>query len=247
MNIEKRVYKQYEVAREQYAKIGVDTDEVIEQVDKIPVSIHCWQGDDVTGFEDPDRELSGGIQVTGAYPGKARNAEELRSDIEKALSMIPGTHRVNLHAIYAETEGEKVDRFVPRARLKDSLDQILSDPISKEYNLDAVESKLFGIGSESYVVGSHEFYMGYSMQKNILLCLDAGHFHPTEKISDKISAILQFIPEILLHVSRPVRWDSDHVVTFDDELQNIAQQIVRGDVIEVEKLKEAELSCIPTR
>ena len=320
MDIERDIREQYKAAKEQYEALGIDTEAAIEAADKVPISIHCWQGDDVRGFEHADRELTGGIQVTGAYPGCARNGEELRGDLEKALSLIPGTHRVNLHAIYAETGDEKVDRdklepkyvenwelwaknkglgldfnptffshplsddgftlahadpairnfwiehgkacrrigeyfgralgtpcvtniwipdgfkdnpvdrFAPRERLKDALDEIISEPISKEYNLDAVESKLFGIGSESYVVGSHEFYMGYAMENNILLCLDAGHFHPTEQISDKISAILQFVPEILLHVSRPVRWDSDHVVTFDDELQNIMHQLVRGDV-----------------
>ncbi|MFU0801493.1 MAG: L-rhamnose isomerase [Xylanivirga thermophila] len=320
MNIDKHIEQQYIMAREQYAAIGVDTEKAIDMTDRIPVSIHCWQGDDVKGFEYDDRELSGGIQVTGAYPGRARNGDELRSDMEKALSMIPGRHRVNLHAIYAETNGKKVernrlepkyfanwvdwakehgwgldfnptffshplsddgftlshpdrairqfwiehgqvcrsigeyfgrelgtpcvtniwipdgfkdipaDRFVPRERLEASLDEILKVPIDKKYNLDAVESKLFGIGSESYVVGSHEFYMGYAIKNDILLCLDAGHFHPTEMVSDKISSILQFIPEMLLHVSRPVRWDSDHVVLLDDELQNMMHQIVREDV-----------------
>ncbi|HHW71105.1 MAG TPA: L-rhamnose isomerase [Clostridiales bacterium] len=320
MDIERNIKEQYKAAKEQYDSLGVDTEAAIKAADKIPISIHCWQGDDVRGFEHTDRELTGGIQVTGAYPGCARNADELRSDLEKALSLIPGTHRVNLHAMYAETGDEKidrdkieprhfknwmlwakekglgldfnptffshplsddgftlahpdpairnfwiehgkacrrigaylgkelgtpcvtniwipdgfkdnpVDRFAPRERLKESLDEILSESIPQEYNLDSVESKLFGIGSESYVVGSHEFYMGYAMENNILLCLDAGHFHPTEQISDKISAILQYIPEILLHVSRPVRWDSDHVVIFDDELQNIMHELVRGAV-----------------
>lgn len=320
MNLEKKIHEKYKMAREEYGALGIDTEAAMSEADKTPVSIHCWQGDDVTGFENANQELTGGIQVTGAYPGRARDGKELRGDLEKALSMIPGTHRINLHAIYAETEGKKVDRdklepqhfanwvewakenslgldfnptffshplsddgftlshsdptirnfwiehgkacrqigayfgrelgtpcvtniwvpdgfkdnpvdrFAPRERLKESLDEIMKEPISKKYNLDAVESKLFGIGSESYVVGSHEFYMGYAMENDILLCLDAGHFHPTEQISDKISAVLQFVPEILLHVSRPVRWDSDHVVTFDDELQNIMHQLVRGKV-----------------
>ena len=320
MKTQKSVKDQYILAKEQYANLGVDTDKAIEKADEISISMHCWQGDDVAGFENPEGELTGGIQVTGAYPGKARNAEELRDDMAMAISMIPGNLRVNLHAIYAETGGTRVDRdslepkhfkgwmqwagendlgldfnptffshplsddgftlshkdasirkfwiehgracrrigeyfgrelntpcvtniwipdgykdvpvdrFGPRRRLKEALDEIISDSISKEHNLDAVESKLFGIGSESYVVGSHEFYMGYAMQNDILLCLDAGHYHPTETISDKLSAVMEFIPEVLLHVSRPVRWDSDHVVTFDDELNSIMQQIIRGDV-----------------
>jgi len=279
---------------------------------------HCWQGDDVGGFESPDAELSGGIAATGNYPGKARTADELRSDLDLAYSLIPGRHRLNLHAIYAETGGVRVerdalqpehfanwvawarekghgldfnptffshpkaddgftlahydadirrfwidhaiacrkigesfgkalgtpcvtniwipdgfkdtpvDRATPRALLKDSLDQILAVEIDPRYNLDAVEGKLFGLGSESYVVGSHEFYLSYAIANDVLLCLDAGHFHPTEVISDKLSAVLQFVDEVLLHVSRGVRWDSDHVVTFTDELQAIAQEIVRG-------------------
>ena len=307
----------YESAREQYAKIGVDTDRAIAKMRDVHLSMHCWQGDDVSGFEGSG-ELTGGIQVTGNYPGKARNGDELRADIEKVFSLVPGRHRVNLHAIYAETGGEQVerdqlkpehfekwaewarqnglgldfnptffshpksdagftlssadddirafwvehgkacrkigeyfgkqlgtpcvtnfwipdgykdipvDRAAPRARLKESLDEIFAEPVDERYNIDAVESKVFGIGSESYVTGSHEFYMGYALKNKKLVCLDAGHFHPTESIVDKISALYQFMDEILLHVSRPVRWDSDHVVIYNDELVAIAQELVRG-------------------
>lgn len=314
----KIIEQSYAAARDVYAKWGVDTDAVLETLGSIPISIHCWQGDDVTGFERASEQLTGGIQVTGNYPGSARTPDELRKDIEKVLSLVPGRHRLNMHAIYAETHGEKVernelqprhfenwvnwakeqglgldfnptffshplsddgftlshpnkevrefwiehgkacrkigeyfgkelgspcvtniwipdgdkdipvDRLAPRQRLKEALDAILEEKISPEYNLDAVESKLFGIGSESYVVGSHEFYLAYAVANDVLLCLDAGHFHPTEVISDKISSVLTFVDALLLHVSRPVRWDSDHVVTFDDELQAIMQQIVRG-------------------
>ncbi|NLM13359.1 MAG: L-rhamnose isomerase [Epulopiscium sp.] len=317
-----RIENLYKLAKEQYAQIGIDTDEVLKKLDNIPISIHCWQGDDVRGFESPDTELSGGIQATGNYPGRARTPEELRADLEKAFSLIPGKKRVNLHAIYLETNGEKVDRdqiepkhfenwvkwakknnigldfnptlfshpkaddgltlshpdenirkfwiehvkrsrkiseyfgkelgtpsvmniwipdgfkdipadrLAPRQRLKDALDEILEEKIDKKYHLDAVESKVFGIGSESYVVGSHEFYMGYAVKNNVLLCLDAGHFHPTEVISNKISAISLFVDEILLHVSRPVRWDSDHVVILDDELLAIGQEIIRHNLVD---------------
>ncbi|MGB1128539.1 MAG: L-rhamnose isomerase [Haloferula sp.] len=307
----------YELAREQYASLGVDTEAAIERLKRIPISIHCWQGDDVGGFENPDGQLGSGLAVTGNYPGKARTPDELRADLEQALALIPGNHRLNLHAIYLETDtkvdrdqiepkhfqgwidwcksqsvgldfnpscfahpladsgltlsspdagirqfwidhckasrvvademgrqledktvtniwvpdGYKdvpADRMGPRQRLKDSLDEILADPTP--HNLDAVESKLFGIGSEAFVTGSHEFYMGYAMEKQILLCLDAGHFHPTEMISEKISSCLLYLPELLLHVSRGVRWDSDHVVTFNDELQAIAREIVANRV-----------------
>ncbi len=309
----------YQLARERYAALGVDTDAALEALRAIPISLHCWQGDDVGGFEDPGRGLSGGIMTTGNYPGKARTIDELRSDLDLAYRLIPGQHRLNLHAIYLETtrkvernailpehfsgwvdwaranghgidfnptcfshrladdgftlahadagirqfwiehciasrqigayfgrelgtpcvtnvwipDGYKdtpVSRAAPRQRLKESLDAIFAEKIDPRHNLDAVEAKLFGIGSESYVVGSHEFYLGYVARRNdVLLCLDAGHFHPTEVISDKISAALLFVPELLLHVSRGVRWDSDHVVTLTDELQAIMQEIVRGD------------------
>ncbi|WP_138496546.1 L-rhamnose isomerase [Paenibacillus pinistramenti] len=307
----------YQEARRLYARHGIDTDAVLKWLENIKISLHCWQGDDVKGFLFKDKSLSGGIAVTGSYPGRASTPEELRQDLEKALSMIPGKHKVNLHAIYADTEekvdldaleprhfqrwvdwakeqglgldfnptlfshlnaedgftlshpnpeirefwikhckasrkiaehfgkelgqpcvtnhwmpdGYKdtpVDRLAPRERLRDSLDEIFKEEISEAYNIDAVESKLFGIGSESYVVGSHEFYMGYAMSRNKAICLDAGHFHPTEVISNKISSILMFTDQLLLHVSRPVRWDSDHVVTMDDELLEIARELVRG-------------------
>ena len=311
------IERTYELAKATYAAYGVDADRAIERLAGVPVSMHCWQGDDVGGFEAVESADGGGIQATGNYPGKARTADELRADLEKALSLIPGKHRLNLHAMYAETggvpvdrnalqpehftawidwckanglgmdfnptcfahpkaddgftlshadqgirafwiehciacrkiaehagralgtpavtniwipDGSKdipVDRNAPRARLKDSLDAILAEPIDRACNLDAVESKLFGIGSESYVVGSHEFYLGYAVRNNTLLCLDAGHFHPTEVISDKISSVMQYIDEILLHVSRGVRWDSDHVVILSDELRAIAEEIVR--------------------
>ncbi|MBC8075979.1 MAG: L-rhamnose isomerase, partial [Chloroflexales bacterium] len=286
------------------------------------LSLHCWQGDDVAGFENPGGPLEGGIAATGNYPGKARNAHELRSDLDAAYRLIPGRHRLNLHAIYAETGGQKVarnelgpahfaawldwakanghgldfnptcfshplaadgftlshrdpqvrqfwiqhciaarrigasfgqalgtpcvtniwvpdgakdtpaDRLAPRQRLRESLDAVLAEPLDPQHNRDAVEAKLFGLGSESYVVGSHEFYFGYTAQRSdTLLCLDAGHFHPTEVISDKISAVLLYVPELLLHVSRGVRWDSDHVVTLSDELQAIMQELVRGDFL----------------
>ncbi|MCF6174730.1 MAG: L-rhamnose isomerase [Victivallaceae bacterium] len=316
------IEKSYKLARERYAAMRVDCDVAMDKLEQIAISIHCWQGDDVAGFENPDIGLSGGIQATGNYPGKAHTADQLRQDLDKALSFIPGTHRLNLHAIYAETNGATVerdqletkyfqnwidwakqnnmgldfnptmfshpnaddgftlshadkgirdywiahsiacrkiatdmgqalgspcvnniwipdgskdtpvDRKNPRLRLQDSLNKIFASANNPEYLLDAVECKLFGIGSESYVVGSHEFYMGYATANNKLLCLDAGHFHPTEVISDKISSVMTFVDEILLHVSRGVRWDSDHVVTLSDELYAIAQEIVRGDFIE---------------
>ena len=313
-----QVQSAYEIAKERYAALSVDADAVLKQIEKVSISPHCWQGDDVGGFENPGAGLSGGLAVTGNYPGKARTPDELRADLDKAYSMIPGNHRVNLHAIYGDSDkamdrndwqpqhfdrwidwakekdhgidfnptcfshpmadsgftlasldanvrdfwvqhcinsrevggyigkhldnpcvtnvwipdGYKdtpVDRTKHRELLKESLDRVFSTEISHpDFNKDAVEAKLFGIGSESYVVGSHEFYMGYAVQNQTLLCLDAGHFHPTEVISDKISSALLYVPEILLHVSRGVRWDSDHVVTLTDELQAIMQEIVRG-------------------
>lgn len=313
--------KAYEIAKEQYAEIGVDTDKALERLASIPISLHCWQGDDVGGFENSGEDLGGGLAVTGAYPGKARTADELRSDLDLALSLIPGKHRLNLHACYAETGGKKVDRDAlepkhfdkwiewakknrmgmdfnptyfahslasdgftlahpdkkvrdfwvqhgiacrkigaaigealgkacvtnvwipdgfkdlpidrkgPRERLTESLDALFAEKINPKHNLDAVESKLFGIGSESYVVGSHEYYLGYAIKNNKVLCLDAGHFHPTEVISDKLSAVMCHLDEVLLHVSRGVRWDSDHVVILGDELYAIAQELVRGDYL----------------
>ncbi len=310
----------YQEAKRLYAKHGIDVEAVLERLAKIKVSMHCWQGDDVRGFLNRDQELTGGIAVTGNYPGAARTPDELRQDLEKAFSLIPGKHKVNLHAIYADTEekveidrlepkhferwvswakeqglgldfnptcfsheksedgftlshpdpairqfwidhckasrkigayfGEQlgqtcvtnvwipdgfkdspVDRLAPRQRLKDSLDEVFREELNPAYNLDAVESKVFGIGSESYVVGSHEFYMGYGVANGKIICLDAGHFHPTETISGKLSALALFSKGILLHVSRPVRWDSDHVVIMDDELLDIARELVRHDLL----------------
>lgn len=322
MNDPKDIEKTYELAKQRYAQLGVDTDRAIEKLDKIAISLHCWQGDDVGGFESGEGLSGGGIMATGAYPGKARTANELRADLEKAIGLIPGKHRLNLHAMYAETGGKKVDRNeleadyfaawidwakanglgmdfngtffshpkadsgftlasadesvrkfwiehgivcrkigeqmgrllgspcvtnvwipdgykdipvdrkAPRERLKKSLNEIFSEKIDRKFLLDCVESKLFGIGSESYVVGSHEFYLGYAIENKTLLCLDTGHFHPTEVVSDKISSVLTFLDEILLHVSRGVRWDSDHVVILSDELQAIAKEIVRGGYLE---------------
>lgn len=318
MNIKER----YLEAKKDYEKFGINVDKVLEDLKKVKISIHCWQGDDVTGFEVSQSELSGGIAATGNYPGKARNAEELRKDLDKALSLIPGKHKVNLHAIYAETNGEVIerdeikpehfenwvnwakekelgldfnptifshpkacdgltlshpnkeirdfwirhsiasrkigeyfgkelgqtcvtnlwipdgykdipsDRLGPRARLKDSLEQIYAVDIDKKYNLDCVESKVFGIGAESYTVGSSEFYINFAARNNILSLMDTGHYHPTEVVSDKLSAMLLFNEKVALHVSRPVRWDSDHVVIFDDELKEIAKEIVRNDALD---------------
>jgi L-rhamnose isomerase len=312
----------FTLAREQYAEWGVDVDVALKRLAALTISLHCWQGDDVGGFENTGQEIGGGLAVTGNYPGKARNPDELRMDLEKALSLLPGSHRLNLHASYAETGGRKVerdalgvehferwiewarsrkigmdfnptyfahplaasgftlahadpsvrkfwidhgivcrrigaaigkalrspcvtnvwipdgskdmpiDRKRPRERLTASLDAIFAESIDPKFNRDAVEGKLFGIGSESYVVGSHEFYLGYAISRKKLLCLDAGHYHPTEVVSDKISAVLMQLDEILLHVSRGVRWDSDHVVILSDELAAIAQELVRGDYLE---------------
>ena len=319
---DQQIQTAYAAAKERYAMLGVDTGAALDALSAISISLHCWQGDDVGGFESPDAELGGGLAATGNYPGKARNAGELRSDLDEAYSLIPGTHRLNLHAIYAETGGRKVernallpehfaawvdwaresgrgidfnptcfshplaesgftlasydegirtfwiehciacrkigehigrelgspcvtnvwipdgfkdtpvDRKTPRLLLKESLDAIFAEKLDPGCNLDSVESKLFGLGSESYVAGSHEFYLGYALANHVLLCLDSGHFHPTETISDKISSVLAFLDEILLHVSRGVRWDSDHVVTLSDDLHAIAQEIVRGGFLE---------------
>ena len=308
----------YRLARERYGAMGVDTEAALATLKGLSISLHCWQGDDIGGFETSGEELGGGLAVTGNYPGKARTPQELRRDLDKAYSLIPGNHRLNLHAIYAETGGKPVarnellpehfaawvdwartnqhgldfnptcfshpladsgftlasaddsvrrfwiehciasrkigayfgqelgtpcitnvwipdgykdvpvDRKAPRERLKASLDAIFAEALDPLVHRDAVESKLFGIGSESYVVGSHEFYLGYAAQNNVVLCLDAGHFHPTEVISDKISSALLYVDELLLHVSRGIRWDSDHVVILTDELQAIMQEIVRG-------------------
>ncbi|SFL86885.1 L-rhamnose isomerase [Gracilibacillus orientalis] len=316
------VKENFEVAKKQYEKWGISVEEAFEKLKNVPISIHCWQGDDIGGFEVDQQELSGGIDVTGDYPGKATTPEELRSDLEKALSLIPGKHKINLHAIYAETDGKLVDRnelepthfenwvqwakehdlgldfnptlfshpkaadgltlahpdkeirdfwiehciksrkigeyfgkelgqpaltniwipdgykdipsdrLTPRKRLKESLDEIFAADVDESLNIDAVESKLFGIGSEAYVVGSHEFYMGYALKNNKLCLLDSGHYHPTEVVSNKISAMLLFSDRLALHVSRPVRWDSDHVIILDDELREIGLEIVRNDALD---------------
>ena len=319
---DQQIQDAYALARERYTSLGVDTDRALEALSKISISVHCWQGDDVAGFEYTGEALGGGLAATGNYPGKARTADELRSDLDKAYSLIPGHHRLNLHAMYAETGGKKVernelqpehfsnwihwakanqhgldfnptcfshpkaasgmtlasydegirkfwiehciacrkigevmgrelqtpcvtniwipdgikdspaDRKTPRLLLKDSLDAILADKMDRRYNLDAVEGKLFGIGSESYVVGSHEFYLGYALTRKVLLTLDTGHFHPTEAVSDKLTSVLAFLDEVLLHVSRGVRWDSDHVVILSDELEAIGQELVRGGYLD---------------
>jgi L-rhamnose isomerase len=312
------VEQAYSLARERYAALGVDTEAALGRLATIPLSLHCWQGDDVGGFENAGGTPGGGLAVTGSHPGKARTPDELRADLAKALSLIPGQHRLNLHACYAELGGRKVertdytiahfqrwvdwcatlglgfdfnptyfahplaadgftlahrdravreywiahglacrriaaeaarqlgkaavtdfwipdgskdlpaDRRAPRERLAASLDAIFTESIDPALNRDAVESKLFGIGSESYVVGSHEFYLGYAITRQKLYCLDAGHFHPTESVADKVSSLLQFVPGLLLHVSRGVRWDSDHVVLLDDATRALMEEVVRG-------------------
>lgn len=314
--------QKYDLSKVEYEKLGINVDEVLRKLSEVKISIHCWQGDDVSGFEVNEQELSGGIAATGNYPGKATTPEELRADLDKALSLIPGNHKINLHAIYAETNGKFVerdelkpehfknwvnwakerglgldfnptifshpkasdgltlshpdkeirdfwirhaiacrkigeyfgkelgqtcltniwipdgykdipsDRLGPRRRLKESLDEILKVEIDKKYNLDCVESKVFGIGAESYTVGSNEFYLNYVAQNNIMSLLDTGHYHPTEVVSDKLSAMYLFSDKVALHVSRPVRWDSDHVVILDDELKEIAKEIVRNNAID---------------
>jgi L-rhamnose isomerase len=317
------IERDYASARERYAELSVDTEAALRKLATIPISLHCWQGDDVGGFEEAGSgEPGGGLAVTGNYPGKARTPHELRADLEKALSLIPGKHRLNLHASYAELGGKKVertdysvhhfqswidwcrqhglgfdfnptyfahplaadgftlshrdegvrrywiehgkacrriaaeagrqlgkpvvtnfwipdgykdlpvDRKAPRERLAAALDEIFAEKIDPKLNLDAVESKLFGIGSESYVVGSHEFYFGYAVARQKLYCLDTGHFHPTESLADKVSSMLQFVPGLLLHVSRGVRWDSDHVVLLDDATRALMEEVVRGGFLD---------------
>ena len=313
--------ERYKSAKEIYSRIGVDTEAAIKKLESIKISLHCWQGDDVGGFLSSG-ELSGGIQTTGNYPGKARSFEELTADLDKALSLMPGAHKINLHAIYAVLGDDKVDvdklepkhfepwvryakerglgldinptlfshpmaadgltlshpdekvrrfwidhckamrrigayfgkelgitcvnniwipdgykdtpadRLGPRQRLKDSLDEILSEKYDKQYLLDTVESKVFGIGVESYTVGSHEFYMNYAAKNDCICLLDNGHYHPTEVVSDKIPSMLLFSDKVALHVTRGVRWDSDHVVTLQDELVEIAKEIVRCDALD---------------
>jgi L-rhamnose isomerase len=317
------IEKAYQAAKARYAEIGVDTDKALARLKTIPVSMHCWQGDDVGGFENMGSDLGGGLAVTGNYPGKARTPAELKADIEKAFSLIPGKHRLNLHSFYVEfPAGKKVDRnrlepehfqswiewaktlgigmdfnptcfahpkaadgFTlshrdkavrrfwiehciacrkigaamgqalgtptvtniwvpdgmkdtpadrkgPRERLNEALDQVFAEKLNPRHNLDSIEGKLFGIGAESYTVGSHEFYLAYAAKKGKLACLDAGHYHPTESLADKISAVMIFVDEILLHVSRGVRWDSDHVIVLNDDLISIAQELVRGNYLE---------------
>ncbi len=314
------IEKAYQIAKEQYAEYGIDTDTVIQKMNEVVISLHCWQTDDVGGFEKPEATLSGGgIQATGNYPGKAKTIAQMRQDLDKVMSLLPGKQRLNLHAIYGEFGGKLVDRnqidvehfqgwidwakergmgldfnatcfshpraedgftlsskneenrkfwvehvkrcrkiaaemgkqlgkpcvhntWIPdgskdvpidrngyRTLLKKSLDEAFSAEYPKEFMKDAIESKLFGIGAESMTVGSHDFYLGYAVKNNKLICLDNGHFHPTEQVGDKISACLQFVDEILLHVTRPIRWDSDHAVTLNDEIQLIASEIVRNN------------------
>ncbi|MEL0580498.1 L-rhamnose isomerase [Pectobacterium punjabense] len=310
----------WQLAKARYASLNIDVEAALEQLDQIPVSMHCWQGDDVAGFENTGGPLTGGIQATGNYPGKASTPDELRADLEQAFALIPGPKRLNLHAIYLESAqpvarneiapehfsswvawakrhqlgldfnptcfshplsadgftlshpDEKVRRFwiehcqasrrisayfgrelgtpsvmniwVPdgmkdltidrlafRQRLLSALDEVIAEPLDQAHHIDAVESKLFGIGAESFTVGSSEFCLGYAASRSTALCLDAGHFHPTEVISDKISSAILYVPRLLLHVSRPVRWDSDHVVLLDDETQAIAHEIVRHKLL----------------
>ncbi|MDO5570973.1 MAG: L-rhamnose isomerase [Bacteroidales bacterium] len=317
--MEKMIKDAYEIAKQRYAKVGVNVDEAVKKLQDIEISLHCWQTDDVTGFENPDGELSGGIQATGNYPGKARNIEEVRDDLIEAASLIPGSHRVNLHAIYGDFKGKFVDRdqitpeyFVSwmewakknnfkldfnstsfshpksgsltlanpdkeirnfwiehtkrcreianemgkyqgspcmmnlwvhdgskdvtvnrlyyRELLKDSLDQIFEQKY--DYMKDSIEAKLFGIGAESYTVGSYDFYLGYGVKNQKMVTLDTGHFHLTESIADKISSLALFTPEIMLHVSRPIRWDSDHVVIMNDDTLDLAKEIVRCNALE---------------
>ena len=316
------IEKSYQLAKEQYAELGVDTDKVISEMDNINISLHCWQTDDVGGFEKPGSVLGGGgIQATGNFPGKAKTIEQMRSDLDKVMSLLPGKQRLSLHAIYGEFGGKLIDRdqieprhfqgwinwakrrgmgldfnctcfshpladdgftlssknekirkfwvehtkrcraigaemgkqlgtpcvhniWIPdgmkdspvdrntlRKQLKKSLDEIFAVKYPKKHLKDSVESKLFGIGSESMVVGSHDFYLGYAIKNNTLITLDNGHFHPTEQVGDKISSILGFVDEILLHLTRGVRWDSDHVLTFNDELLLITQEIVRANAL----------------
>ena len=315
---EQKILQAYEVAKEQYAAIGIDTEKVLDTLSKIQLSLHCWQADDVSGFESSG-ELSGGIQSTGNYPGKARNIDELRADIEKAVSLIPGNHRLNLHEIYGEFGGKKVDRdevgiehfegwmqwsqatgmkldfnstsfshpksedltlaspkedirkfwvehtrrcrmiademgrrqgddsimniwvhdgskdiTVNRLAYRENLKRSLDEIFATEYAhvKDCLESKVFGIGLESYTVGSNDFYIGYGAQNNKMVTLDTGHFHPTESVADKLSSLLLYVPEVMLHVSRPVRWDSDHVTIMNDETLDLMQEIVRCDALD---------------
>lgn len=317
-----RIMIPYATARDEYARHQIDTEAALDTLSRVPVSLHCWQGDDVGGFEkDEAARAGGGTLVTGNYLGRARTIEELQADLDVVLKVVPGRKRLNLHACYGDFRSAKADRdaiemthfqgwidwcqsrglgfdfnptyfahpkaesgftlahpdpairdfwiahgiacrriaaeagrqlgtpaivnfwipdghkdipadrFTPRQRLEESLDRIFAEFLDPQHARDAVESKLFGIGSESYVVGSHEFYLGYAVSRKKIYCLDMGHFHPTESVADKISSILQFVPEILFHVSRGVRWDSDHVVLFDDPTRAVAEELVRGGVL----------------
>lgn len=316
----KPIEEAYALAKQKYAAIGVDTDTVLEKLSQIKVSLQCWQGDDVLGFMFPDQALTGGISVSGNYPGKATTPAQLRADLDKALSLIPGKHKVNLHAIYVDTDekidldqiepkhyekwvqwakekglgldfnptcfshpkstdgtlssndpetqafwiehvkrsrkvaayfGEElnqtcvnniwipdgykdnpIDKMSPRVRLRDALDQCLEEKFDDAHMLDAVEGKLFGIGAESFTTGSNDFYLSYALTRDILWTIDAGHFHPTEDVSDKFTAFLPFGKGLMLHVSRPIRWDSDHVVILDEATTRIGETLVRNDLLD---------------
>ncbi len=321
--IPKKIIESYELAKERYSELGIDTHQILKDLDSITISIQCWQGDDVGGFESLDSELTGGgIMATGNYPGKARTITELQMDLTKAISLIPSNHRVSLHAIYGDFKGKHVDRneiklehfqpwidwakreklgldfnptlfshpkaesgftlssksseirdfwiehvqkcreicveigkqlndivinniWIPdgskdipvdrtghRELLKESLDKIFEQELDPIYIQDSLEGKLFGIGSEAFVVGSHDFYLSYAVKNNLMLTLDSGHFHPTESIADKISAILPFVKGILLHISRGLRWDSDHVVILNDDIIQIAEEIIRSKALD---------------
>lgn len=318
----KAIENAYKFAKESYAALGVDTDEALKKLDGVQISLHCWQADDVGGFETADSKLEGGgIQATGNYPGKAKTIAQLRQDIEKVMQLLPGKQRLNLHAIYGDFDGKKVDRnqievkhfqswidwakrlgigldfnptcfshpfasdgytlsslndryrtfwiehvrrtraiademgkqlgapcinniWIPdgskdtpvgrnrrRDLLRNSLDEIFVEKYSSEHMKDSLEGKLFGLGVEAMTVGSHEFYLGYAVKNKKILCYDMGHFHPTEQVGDKISAALQFLDELLVHISRGVHWDSDHVVVFNDDVQLLAQEIVRANAL----------------
>ena len=313
------IHQAYEIAKERYAELGIDTEKVLDQLQNFHLSMHCWQADDVKGFELQAGSLDGGIAVTGNYPGAARNIDELRADVLKAKSLIPGSHRLNLHEIYGDFQGKVVDRdevtveyfqswiewakenntpldfnstsfahpksgnlslanpneeirkfwvehtrrcrdiadamgkaqndpcimnvwvhdgckdvsvnhMLYRETLKKSLDEIFAE--KKDWMKDCIEGKVFGMGLESFTVGSHDFYTAYAAKNNMMLTIDTGHYHPTEAPGDKVSAVLQFVPELMLHVSRPIRWDSDHVTIMDDNTQELFSEIVRAGALE---------------
>lgn len=319
----RRITAAYKLARETYAELGIETESAITRALATPISLHCWQADDVRGLEaTDDTTTSGGIMATGNYPGRARNGDEIRQDLDQALELLPGRQRLNLHASYAETGGKRTDRdalepahfarwidwaagrhigldfnptyyahpransgltlsspdagvrrfwiehgracrriaahmarklgspcvnnhwipdgmkdspadrWSPRERLVKSLDAIFADRVNPRQCVDAVEGKLFGLGAEDYTVGSHEFYSSYAQRRGLVPCLDLGHYHPTESVADKVSALLQFHPRLLLHTSRPLRWDSDHVVVLNDDVRALFQEIARGDALD---------------